>query len=383
MKVLLTTTQGEGHVRPLVPFAQALARLGHEVAVSAPDDAAAILGKAGLEHHAFAGITREEVVAIWAPHWASNGTRDATFRFGIPEMFIKFGARRALPAIKEIAERWRPDLILRESHEFAGLVVAEARGIPHARVNVVNCQVEAKVIDFGAEAVDQLRSDAGLAPDGGAALWAEPAYTAFPFGFDGDARQGLGNPVFRVGSGISDPPPTTDWAPKGDLPLVYVTFGTMVSARPGRDNVLRVAMDAVADLDAEVLMTTGQAFDISSLGTIPANAAVRHFVPQTAVFAHATAMLCHGGSGTLLGGFAAGLPQVVAPLAADQPYNADLTATGGFGLHVDASSADEMRTALGQVLSRPDFTAAARRLSDELRAMPDHNVAADRIAALA
>lgn len=27
MKVLLTSTQGEGHVRPLVPYAQALARL--------------------------------------------------------------------------------------------------------------------------------------------------------------------------------------------------------------------------------------------------------------------------------------------------------------------------------------------------------------------
>ena len=51
MKVLLTTTQGEGHVRPLVPYAQALARLGHVVAVAAPDDAAAILGKAGLERH--------------------------------------------------------------------------------------------------------------------------------------------------------------------------------------------------------------------------------------------------------------------------------------------------------------------------------------------
>lgn len=261
--------------------------------------------------------------------------------------------------------------------------MAQANGIPHVRVNVLNCQVEAKVIDFGAEALDQMRSEAGLAPDGGAALWTEPVYTAFPFDFDGDARHGEGNPPSRVGSRVGGPPPATDWTRKGDRPLVYVTFGTMVSKRPGRDHIFRVALDAVADLDAEVLLTTGRDFDMSSLGSIPDNAVVHPFVPQAAVFAQATAMLCHGGSGTLLGGFAAGLPQVVAPLAADQPYNADLTASGGFGLHVDASSAGEMRTALGLVLSRPDFTAAARRLSDELRAMPDHSVAADRIAALA
>ena len=383
MKILLTTTQGEGHVRPLLPYAKALVRLGHEVAVAAPDDAAAILGRAGIEHHSFPGMSSEEFAAFWEPHWARNLTRDATMKIGIPEMFIGIRARRALPAVRAIVERWRPDLILRESHEFAGLIAAAVHGIPHVRVDVSNGEVGAKVIDFGAEAVDQLRSEAGLVPDGGAALWGEPVYTPFPFGFDGNARHGPGNPPFRVGGGSSAPPPATDWKPRGDRSLIYVTFGTMVSARPGRDTIFRVALNAVADLDAEVLMTTGRDFDILSLGAIPDNAVVQNFVPQAAVFPHATAMLSHGGSGTMLGGFASGLPQVIAPQAADQPYNADLTAAGGFGLHVDQSSSDDMRTALGQVLARDDFAKAAGRLRDELLAMPDHNTAAERIAAFA
>lgn len=383
MKILLTTTQGEGHVRPLLPYASALARLGHEVAVAAPNDAAAILRKAGIEHHTFPGMTSDEFAAFWAPHWARNVMRDATMKIAIPEMFIRFRARRALPEIQETVELWRPDLILRESHEFAGLIAAEVHGIPHVRVDVSNGEVEAKVIDFGAEALDQLRSEAGLVPDGGAALWAEPVYTPFPFGFDGNARHGPGNPPFRVGGGSSAPSPATDWKPRGDRPLIYVTFGTMVSARPGRDNIFRIALNAVADLEAEVLMTTGRDFDISSLDAIPDNTVVHNFVPQVAVFPHAAAMLSHGGSGTLLGGFAAGLPQVIAPQGADQPYNADLTAAGGFGLHVDASSSDEMRTALEQVLARNDFAEAAGRLRDELEAMPDHNIAAEKITAFA
>lgn len=114
----------------------------------------------------------------------------------------------------EIVERWRPDLIVRESHEFTGLVVAAAHDISHVRVNVSNGHVEAKVIDFGADALDKFRAEAALAPDGGAGLWAEPIFSAFPFGFDGDARHGPGNPPFRVGSGATGPPPATEWIPR-------------------------------------------------------------------------------------------------------------------------------------------------------------------------
>jgi UDP:flavonoid glycosyltransferase YjiC (YdhE family) len=300
----------------------------------------------------------------------------------VPEMFIGWRARRALPRLVEIVEHWRPDLIVRESCEFAGLVVADVHDIPHVRINVHNCGVEARIIDFGADALDTLRTEVSLAPDGGAGLWAEPVFTAFPFGFDGDARHGADNPPFRVGSGTSGPPSATDWSPKGDRPLLYVTFGTMVGTRPGREGIFRVALDAVAELDVEVLMTTGPGVDIPLLGPVPDNAVVHAFVPQAAVFPLAKAMLSHGGSGTLLGGFATGLPQVVTPHSADQPYNADRTEAGGLGLKADASSPAEVQAALRRVLSGAPFAKAARRLGDEMRAMPDHDVAAARIAAL-
>jgi MGT family glycosyltransferase len=214
-------------------------------------------------------------------------------------------------------------------------------------------------------------------------MWAEPNFTAFPFGFDGHARHGPANPPFRVGSETGAALPETDWSPRGNQPLVYATFGTTVSARPGRDSIFQIALDAVADLDVEVLLTTGRQFDISSLGKIPDNAIVRNFIPQAAVFPHAAAMICHGGSGTLLGGFASGLPQVIAPQSADQPYNADLTQAGGFGLHVNASSADEMHHAVRRVLSDPDIAESVSRLRDEMRSMPAYGVVAQKIAALA
>ena len=44
MRVLFSCTAGYGHFHPLVPFAQALKRAGHEVAVAAPSFSAAMGG---------------------------------------------------------------------------------------------------------------------------------------------------------------------------------------------------------------------------------------------------------------------------------------------------------------------------------------------------
>ena len=66
-------------------------------------------------------------------------------------------------------------------------------------------------------------------------------------------------------------------------------------------------------------MTTGAAVDTAALGTVPKNVVLRDFVPQHEVFPHVSAVLCHGGSGSILGALAAGLPLVVAPVGTDQP----------------------------------------------------------------
>jgi len=51
---------------------------------------------------------------------------------------------------------------------------------------------------------------------------------------------------------------------------------------------------------------------------------------QARVPPHAAALVCHGGSGTLLGGLAASLPMVLVPFGADQPHKGFLGEILGF-----------------------------------------------------
>jgi UDP:flavonoid glycosyltransferase YjiC (YdhE family) len=59
---------------------------------------------------------------------------------------------------------------------------------------------------------------------------------------------------------------------------------------------------------------------------------VERWVPQADVTARAAVMVIHGGYGTTHGALMAGVPLVVAPLFADQPFNARRVAELGAGI---------------------------------------------------
>ena len=98
--------------------------------------------------------------------------------------------------------------------------------------------------------------------------------------------------------------------------------------------------------------------------------------PRQDVLGHADAMVCHGGSGSTLGGIAAGLPMVIVPLFADQPQNADRVAEVGAGVAVvpdrDAPDAavSPIREAIEKVLAEPSYRERAAALAAESRAQP-------------
>ena len=381
MRVLFTSTQGEGHVRPLLPYARAMKARGHDVLIAAPENCAAIAAKAGLAHVPFERLGSDELQAIWAPH---RGLRDdEMLAIALPQMFAGPTARTSMSGLQKILADWQPDVLIRESVEYAGLVLARAHGIPHARVNVHNCWFESRINHFAEEPVNILLDEAGLKQEANETIWNEPVFTSFPDAIDGDAPQGEANPPFRIRSDAGVPMPDTDWHPKGDRPLIYATFGTVTGGSDEQSQTFQMVLDALAELDVEVLLTVGPDFDIGQIGSVPRNATVRPFVPQAAVFPHASAILCHGGSGTLLGGIAAGLPQVVVPRIADQWDNARRTESAGLGVQVLDPTVSALSAAITGALEDTGILQTCRRIADEMSKQAVIDEAADRIETMA
>lgn len=394
----MTTRGSSGHLLPLAAFGHAALRAGHEVLVAAQRGHQGNVERAGLPFSPVGDPPAEE----WMPlmgQFAQLRVQDAHARM-VGEYFAALDTRAALPGLRAIVERWRPDLIVRESWELASTLVAEAHGIPLARVGLGLASVEEQSIALAAPAVDAARARIGLPADpAGDRLRDTPYLTMVPEALEDPAAPAPRlTDRFRPGA-PGAAPPLTDWWPGNHDPLVYVTFGSVTAEAhlPYFPALYRAAIDALAPLPVRLLVTTGEGGDHRELGPVPANVHVERWVPQDTITPQAAAIVAHGGYGSTLGALAQGVPLVVLPLfSADQWVNAAAVARAGAGIALDAER--DARPVLG--LPGPDVLAAlpdavtrvlgdaayrerARRIAGAVEALPTVDAAVGTLVAIA
>jgi UDP:flavonoid glycosyltransferase YjiC (YdhE family) len=374
MRALFSSTRGAGHFNPLVPFARAFERAGHEVLFAGPPDLAAAVEAAGFEFWEFDPPPADELGQIWGqvPQLPPEEANEVV----VGEIFGRLNSTAALPKLRAAFEDWRPDVVLRDPNEYASAVAAELHGVPHARVAIGLGSVEELGLGIAAGAIDTIRRAEGLPPDpDGDVLRGSPYLSTFPRTLDEGGQRDAHR--FHDPAWDERARELPGWWPgREDQPLVYVTFGSVAGSFPQALPVYGVALAAVADLPVRVLLTVGRDLDPDALPEPPDNVRIEAWVPQQDVLGHAAAAVVHGGSGSTLGALAAGLPLVVVPLFADQPENARRVAEVGAGIAVEPAREDPaattapLRVAIESVLADPSYRERAGALADELRAEP-------------
>jgi hypothetical protein len=161
VRVLCATTANDGHFGPLLPFARACVTAGHEVRVAAPASFAGSVAEAGLAHEPFADAPADVIGPVMArlPTLTFEEADDLVLR----EVFGRIDAQAGLPALLETVERWRPDVVLRESAELASLAAAEHTGVPHVHVCIGMHEVATRFATAIADPLEELGRLAGLA----------------------------------------------------------------------------------------------------------------------------------------------------------------------------------------------------------------------------
>jgi len=350
MRVLFATTRGAGHFGPLVPFAQACRRAGHDVLVAGPRSVAGLVARAGLPLRAVPEAPAAAIDTAFAPVWA----QEATVQHVVQDLFVGIHARTALPGMLSIVAEWRPDVIMRETMEFASLLAADYYGVPQVRVGVhLTAQIDSDGM-FAELAATALN----VAPD---RLLDSPLLTRAPQWPDEPEHAAL---RFR-----------TDVLPRRQEDLVYVSFGSEAPMSEHFPGVYREAIEALADLPVRTLVTIGDRRDPAELGLLPPSVTVQRWAPQGEVMSRAVAMVGHGGSGSTLTALAAGVPQAFVPLFVDGPANADRVADAGAGIVAEDLAAD-----VEKLLTNPRYREAAATVADEIRALPPVDDAVEVIA---
>jgi hypothetical protein len=339
-----------------------------------PPALAETVDRAGYRFWPGAAPPEDELGAAWAHADKVGGMERAAVVQ--TEIFAGLNVRAMLPGLRAACAEWQPDLVLRECVEFASALAAEQHGVRHARVALGLTGFEAISLSIVRSVLDEWQS--GLTNR----IGASPYLTRFPASLE-DPQIAGPEVTYRFRDPATDAASKAlpDWWPGDQSPLVYVTLGSVIGEKPFAVAVFRAVLERVDEIAARVLLTVGNEVDLDALGPAPPNVHIVRWVPQVDVLAHASAVLCHGGSGTMLGALGAGRPLVVVPLFADGPFNARRVAAVGAGIAVEpdterpssslGSSIDPLalREAVQTVLADASYRRAARKLADEMNAL--------------
>ncbi|MCU1535739.1 MAG: hypothetical protein JWP82_90 [Humibacillus sp.] len=418
--MLLSTTAGAGHFGPMTAIARACVAAGHEVRVAAPRSFAGHVERAGLAHEPFDDVPPEVLGPIFGGLGRLRPEEANAVVMG--EVFGRLDAQAALPGLRELVRRWRPDVVLRDPAEFGSLAVAVAEGVPHVEVSTGMASVMEWAHPHLVEPLGELDTLVGL-PSGSlsASMLAAPRVTSVPESLDtdgdtdGDTDSDTDSETERTagdgedgedGEDGGDPAATSaaesDWPiggagcrptwryraapgrgslgrlpdPWGDAahPLVYVTFGSVAGALGEFASIYPAALEALADLKVRVLLTTGAQAAVGAVaGRVPDNARVEAWWPQDDVMPLAALVVGHGGFGTTMSALEAGVPQVVVPLfSSDQWVNAERVEAVGAGLRLDTGlSLVGLGDAVRRVLGDDGFRDRAGAISREFASLPE------------
>jgi UDP:flavonoid glycosyltransferase YjiC (YdhE family) len=368
VRVLFSTTPLDGHFRPLLPLARALRARGHEIAFATAGSWRALVEAEGFD-----------ALAAGADQAAARRVRFDAHRDAIAELpamdrrqyvfsylFAEGHASLKLPGLLEAARAWRADAVVHESGDLAAPIAAAALRLPCVN-HGFGTMVSLSILERAAATVAPLWRGVGLAPAAYAGAFEGLYVDVVPPLLDGDRP--LGESIrLRLSSGEAGVPP--QWLDQLPRPLVYATMGTVFN----QPAALAPIVAGLAAAGVGALLTVGRDVEPSALGAIPPNVRVEQFVPQSQVLASCAAVVSHGGSGTLLGALAAGIPLVLIPQGADQFENAARCERAGAAvvLPPDAPAA-AIEAAVRRVLSEPSYEEAARRIAAEFEhmGMPD------------
>ncbi len=372
MRVLFTTQPGSGMFTPLISFARALEDAGHEVACACADCFRPDIEAAGFTAFPAGLDWRNNTLTQHFPDAPPPGAARSLW---VNQLWRSTTARAMVPDLLALAQRWQPDLFVRESLEFSACLAGELLGLPHATAGALWFRPQAPL----AAPLDELRRELGLPADPtGTQLYRYLALAPMPSswvapGEDAPPTTHFVRPLDHAEAGES--PPWLDSLPRG-RPLVHATLGTTeVTRTPG---LYEAILAGLRDEPVNLVMAVGRGRDPAEFGPQPTHVRIERHVSHGALLPQCDLVVTHGGFGTIMGCLAVGVPMVVLPVQGDQPRNARRCAELGVGRVVgpEERTPAAIRAAVRAVLGEPSYRENAARLQEEYLALPgmDHAV---------
>ncbi|WP_458781875.1 glycosyltransferase [Arthrobacter sp. D3-16] len=363
---LFATLDAGGNVPPALGIAGDLVRGGHRVRFLGEPQQAGQIEPAGVEFHAF-----NHSFPMPADHMSALQQ--------ISMMVSVFSDAGIAQDVVEEARRDPPDVVILDCLLLSAIDAAARAGL--RTVVLVHSFYAFFDGPFRRSPIAAVLAARGLGPRRVMKRADRIMVCSDPVLDPAGGKNGKGK-VLWTGAVADVAHPATP-VPPGLKPRVLVSLSTM--AFPGQEAFLNKALEAVADLPLDVVVTTGPAVDPASL-TAPPNTIVHRYLPHGDVMPECSAVIGHGGHATTMLALAHGLPLVIAPMhpLLDQRMVGKAVQDAGAGVLIKASSSpEEIAQAVKTVVDSPNFRTAASGVSRRIRQADGVRTGARVLAALA
>lgn len=394
MRVLITAFGSHGDILPLIAIGGELARRGHEVVMAGAEPFAGAAARAGIGFEPLMSAAEYDEAVGQADLWRPL--------LGLKRLFA-FAERSIRPAYDFIARRAdASDTMLIASTLAVGARLAQdALRLPLVTVHLSPLTMQSRheaprlpavtalnwlppalkwQIHLGADewfvdpqltpGLNRLRAELGLAPVKRLRHWWNaprrvllmcPEWFVAP---QPDWPQQVRQLGFPRVDHLGAPSDGVDAAlerflGQGDPP-VAVTFGTAM--RQGA-SLYRAAIEGAAKAGRRCLVMTADPVEVPP--ALRERTFFTAYAPFGEVLPRCAALVHHGGIGTVARAFAAGVPQLVTPLAFDQFDNADRVRRLGCGLamHRRLFGPSRAARALERLIQSPEVARSCLRVA--------------------
>jgi UDP:flavonoid glycosyltransferase YjiC (YdhE family) len=381
VKVLFCGRPAYGHLYPLFPLATAFRQRGDEVIFATGPEWVPRIEALGFETHPVGRsiLWAEEEAIRQNPAFAElAGPEKATLGM---TMFSKMLPPRTVEDLIPLISKTKPDMVIYEGADFGAYLSAAVSGIP-AVFHSYGAPWPSFMVEAMMPNLHELWRSYGADPPADA-MHGDVYLDISPPSIGDAADLTLPNRLPLRPVAFAEPiERLPEWVDEArERPLAYVTLGTVVFERV---DVIKAAVDGLARLDVDVLVALGPEGDLEALGPLPDRVHAELFIPQDKLLPFVDIIVHHCGSGTMLGGLSNGIPQVAVPQGADQFENTELLvrAGAGIGLMPNEITPDAVTSAATSLLTEPAYKQAAKRIQEEIMAMPSPAEVARRLAAM-
>ncbi|TXJ74870.1 DUF1205 domain-containing protein [Streptomyces lavendulae] len=372
MRVLAVSSPSATHFMPAVPLMWALRSAGHDVMFLGQPDVVGMARSAGLPtvsegvlfdvDELFLGLPEgRRPIDIGLAQLPPGGWTAAALAW-------VFHAKYLLDPYLDFARRWKPDLIVTDPLEYAGLIIGGVLGVPTVHHRWGPEPISAAGLELARKLLHGRAVRHGLAglPDPAVLLDPFPAELALP-------DQPAGRPIRPVAFNGGGTVPSWVWRADRDRRRVCVSFGRSILSLNGM-TLIRHVVDAFDGLDGVEALVTLEREQHPALGPVPENVRLVEPLPLREALEISDAVVHHGGGGTTLTAVLGGRPHLLLPQIMDQHVRCRRMEEAGVAVRLgDAASQNDpavIREALTALLAKPGYREAALALRDRVLELP-------------